>query len=132
MPQMKCFRRAILACLLAVLPGAAQTGLGTTPRGPWTDPLGHAGQGDNPLQDEKLLEALNADRQKALIKDTGRLLNLVTELNADIARTSPEALSPDQLRRMAEIEKLARSVREKMSMSVRGTPPFMPPPVHIP
>jgi hypothetical protein len=56
----------------------------------------------------------------------------VTELNADIARTSPEALSPDQLRRMAEIEKLARSVREKMSMSVRGTPPFMPPPVHIP
>ena len=83
-------------------------------------------------QAERLLRALNADRQKALVNDTNKLLRLVNELNAEIARTEPSVLTADQLRKLAEIEKLARNVKEKMATSVRGTQAFEPPfqPVH--
>ncbi len=47
-----------------------------------------------------------------------------------LATANPDSLTPDQLRRIAEIEKLAHSVKEKMSTSVRGTTmyPLDPPP----
>jgi hypothetical protein len=77
---------------------------------------------------EKLLRSQNAERQKSLVSDTNKLLRLTNELNAEIARTAPEALSDDELRKLAEIEKLAHSVKEKMSTSVRGTPAFRPGP----
>jgi hypothetical protein len=86
----------------------------------------------NPIQNEKLLRAHNADRQKSMVSDTNKLLRLVNELNAEIARTNPDALSEAQLRKVAEIEKLAHNVKDKMSTPVRGTPAFQPPfqPVH--
>ena len=79
------------------------------------------------LQNEKALRALNADRQKSLVSDTNKLLRLVNELNAEIARANPASLTPVQLRNVAEIEKLAHNVKDKMSTSVRGTPAFEPP-----
>jgi hypothetical protein len=75
------------------------------------------------LQAERRLNALNAERQKALAADTERLLKLATDLNQQIAKSNSGALTPDQLRMLAEIEKLAHSVRDKMAMSLRG-PPF--------
>lgn len=81
----------------------------------------------NSMEQEKMLRALNADRQKSMVADTNRLLRLVNELNAEIARNKPDALTSAQLHKVEEIEKLARSVREKMSTSVRGTPAFQPP-----
>ena len=83
-------------------------------------------QGPTP-QDERLLRALNADRQKSMVADANKLLRLAKELNAEISRTKPDSLTLDQLRKMAEIEKLARNVKEKMSTSVRATPGFLPP-----
>ncbi len=82
--------------------------------------------------DEKLLRALNAARQKSLVSDTNKLLWLVNELNAEIARADTGSLTPDQLRRVTEIEKLAHNVKEKMSLSVRGMPAFQVPfqPLH--
>jgi hypothetical protein len=73
---------------------------------------------------------LNAERQKALVADTNKLLKLVRDLDAEIGAANPDSLTPDQLRRIAEIEKLAHSVKEKMSTSVRGTTmdPLDPPP----
>ena len=53
----------------------------------------------------------------------------MNELNAEIARSNPDSLDPNQIRKVAEIEKLAHNVKDKMSTSVRGTPPFRPPPV---
>jgi hypothetical protein len=49
------------------------------------------------------------------------------ELNAEIARANGGFLTASQLRRVAEIEKLAHNVREKMSTSVRWTPAFQAP-----
>jgi hypothetical protein len=63
---------------------------------------------------------MNEERQKALTADTTRLLKLAKELNQQIAQSNPGQLTPDQVRMVAEMEKLARSVREKMAMSLRG------------
>jgi hypothetical protein len=89
-------------------------GMGDTPAG-------------NPVQSERLLRALNADRQKSLVSDANKLLRLANELNAEIAQSNPDALTPSQLHKMAEIEKLAHNVKDKMSTSVRGTPALQPP-----
>lgn len=54
------------------------------------------------------------ERQKKLVADSDKLLALATELHADIARTDKNILSVDVMRRAEAIEKLARSVKERM------------------
>jgi hypothetical protein len=76
------------------------------------------------IEEEKALRALNVARQKSLVADTDRLVRLVNELNAEIARTNPDSLTAAQLRKVAEIEKLAHNVKDKMSTSLRGLPAF--------
>ena len=56
----------------------------------------------------------NLDRQKHLESDTKRLLALANELNTEIASSSMETMTPEMIRKMSEIEKLARSVKDKM------------------
>ena len=95
-------------------------------------PLG-SGDSSNPVESEKRLRLINSDRQKSLVADTNRLLALATELHNEIAKSNSGDLSPEQLRKVAEIEKLAHSVKEKMAMSFRGpalnmeSPLFLPP-----
>ena len=81
----------------------------------------------NAADNERLLRTLNADRQKSMIADTNKLLRLVNELNAEVASTNPDSLTAAQLHKVAEIEKLAHNVKDKMSTSVRGTPAFQQP-----
>lgn len=69
---------------------------------------------------EERLRAINRERQKALVSDTNKLLKLANELDSEVKGANPESLSPIQLRKLAEIEKLAHSVKDKMSYSVRG------------
>jgi hypothetical protein len=79
------------------------------------------------LEEEKRLRALNADRQKRMVADADKLLKLATELNAEVSRANSASLTPDQLRKVEEIEKLAHSVKQKMATSVRGTPELVHP-----
>jgi hypothetical protein len=72
-----------------------------------------------------------------MVADTDKLLKLAKELNEEIAHSNAGELSAAQLRKVAEIEKLAHGVRDKMVMSVRGpqlnmdnTPPYFSSPVH--
>lgn len=125
------FRLGLAAALLLALPGGAQSGL-QVPRAP-TSPIGPQVGGviggnsdDDSVEQEKRLKALNAERQKSMVADTNKLLKLAGELNAELAGEHPESLNPDQLRKVAEIEKLAHSVKDKMSMSVKGIPVFEP------
>jgi hypothetical protein len=84
---------------------------------------------------EKRLRMINAERQKSMVADTDKLVKLATELNEEIARSNSGALSASQLRKVAEIEKLAHNVRDKMVMSIRGpqlnsdgvSAPYFPP-----
>jgi hypothetical protein len=74
----------------------------------------------DPFQDERRLRALNSARQKSMVSDTEKLLRLATELNAEMAGEKGATLTVAQMRKVAEIEKLARNVKDKMSTSVRG------------
>jgi len=87
----------------------------------YPDSNGHSGQDPNsPAQ--KRLRLLNAERQKQIVSDTERLLKLAKELNDEVAESGSASMSDEELRKVAEIGKLARSVKEKMSFSVGGSP----------
>lgn len=77
----------------------------------------------------KRLEFLNAQRQKAMVADTNRLVKMASDLNAQINSQQHSQLTSDQVRQLAEIEKLAHSIRDKMSTSIKQPQPFDMPPV---
>lgn len=140
-PWFRCSPCALtLALLLAfvVAPHVSaqnpQYNTGSFPRGQMSDgtsPL--AGDIGNPEMEAKRLNALNAERQKSLVSDTNKLVKLTAELNAQINGTHPGSLTGAQLRMVAEIEKLAHTIREKMCTSVKGVPQLgLPAPAFIP
>lgn len=63
---------------------------------------------------ERMEKARNDERQKRLQSDTEKLLALATSLKSDVDKTDKYTLSLDVVRRTDEIEKLARSIRERM------------------
>ncbi|HEX8710456.1 MAG TPA: hypothetical protein VF730_01200 [Terracidiphilus sp.] len=67
------------------------------------------------------IRQLNVERQKEMVSDTDKLVRLIADLNTDVARNHSTEFTPDQLRMLARIEKLAKSVKEKMSNPVQGT-----------
>jgi hypothetical protein len=84
--------------------------------------------GADPAADPKRIALLNAERQKELISATEKLLQLARELNAEVTDANAAAMTDAQLRKVAEIAKLARSVKEKMSFTVGGYPNLKTPP----
>jgi hypothetical protein len=77
---------------------------------------------------ERRNRALNMERQKLMVSDANKLLKLARELNDEVASTKSDAFTSDQLHKIAEIEKLARSVRERMASAVGSPQPMMQPP----
>lgn len=132
-----------LLLLVCMQPAQAQRS-----SGPAGDPLTAGGQfspsslnqptltAPNPLERKmraKQLNAFNTQRQKSLVSDTDRLVELAAKLNAQINSSHQSRLTPDQLRTVAEIERLAKRVREKMSNAASGAPSVMPqPPIIMP
>jgi len=119
----------LCALLFACVPGAQPAGQEPAPPRPFTRqqiPF------DGPIERDpafaaRQLRALNVDRQKALVTDTDRLLKLARELNTEMETGNPGALTQVELRKLAEIEKLARNVKQRMSISfVGGLLPLAP------
>jgi len=81
----------------------------------------------DPIQEVRWLRGLNVERQKEMVSDTNKLLKLARELNAEISSSNSDSLTPAQLRKVGEIEKLARSVKEKMSTSIWNMPMYQAP-----
>jgi hypothetical protein len=120
-------RRCLAAAILIVLPVAAQS------PGP---PLNPAGQGQpisrlpnqapplssNQTLDQKRISLLNKLRQRAMVDDAAKLLILARQLNAESSNLS----DAERMHKAAEIEKLAKSVKDKMSYAV-GDNPLAPP-----
>lgn len=114
-------RRIFGAVLLFVLPLAAQV--------PGIQMTGTAAGGQQPRDDEsisgidarmqaKRIAELNKVRQKAMISDAEKLLRLAHELNED-ANAGGAGLSPaERMHKAAEIEKLAKQVKDKMTYAV--------------
>lgn len=63
---------------------------------------------------ERLEKGRQTDRQRRLMADTERLLTLATELKADMEKTTKDTLSIEVIKKAEEIEKLAKSVKERM------------------
>ena len=64
--------------------------------------------------EEQLSKSRNSERQRRLIDDTNKLLSLATELKTDVDKTDKNTLSVDVIKKADEIEKLARSVKDRM------------------
>lgn len=63
---------------------------------------------------EQQARTRNSDRQKKIKTDTDRLLALATDLKEQVDKTDKNILSIDVIKKAEEIEKLARSVKERM------------------
>lgn len=78
--------------------------------------------GQNATPDQKRVRLLNAERQRSIVSDSEKLLKLAQELNDEVAASDSRSMTDAEIRKVAEIGKLARSVKEKMSFSVGGFP----------
>lgn len=74
---------------------------------------------------------MNADRQKSMVSDTDKLVKLARQLDAEIASNPTDELTPEELRKVAEIEKLAHNVKAKMAQSFGGGPEVRPSPISV-
>jgi len=86
---------------------------------------------DSNSPEKQRMRMLNAERQKALVSDTEKLLKLARELNDEVAARDSSGLTGEQLHKLDEIGKLARSVKAKMSFS-GGDFPGLNSPLTIP
>jgi hypothetical protein len=134
-------RAAMLMAFFLVLPLGGAQNSPTGHIGGLPQPIGQ-GVGDSPLgglnngspddpEQARRIRMLNAERQKSLVADTVKLLKLANELNAVMAKDDASAPTQAEIRKVANIEKLARNVEEKMKITVIGTPnypnPIQPP-----
>ncbi|MHB1021467.1 MAG: hypothetical protein ACYC46_10490 [Acidobacteriaceae bacterium] len=63
---------------------------------------------------EEQAKKRNIERQKKLVEDTDKLLLLATELKASVDQSTKDTLSLDVIKKADEIEKLAKSVKQRM------------------
>lgn len=65
-------------------------------------------------QERAMARQRNKARQAALKRDTDKLLELATQLKEYVDKTNENMLSLDVIKKAEEIEKLSKSVKEKM------------------
>lgn len=87
-------------------PTSPHPGMGVPPLGP-VEPL-------PPQIQEQQARSQNNERQKRLVADTDKLLALATQLKQEVDKTNKDVMSVDVIKKADEIEKLARSVKERM------------------
>jgi hypothetical protein len=117
------FRRRVAACVLVLSIGGPVWA--QNPSMPPMPGLPDASQGSERRRetpaDRQLDELmrdnarkLNKQRQQDLKRDTDKLLDLATELKKYVDKSNENVLSLDVLHKAEEIEKLAKSVKDKM------------------
>lgn len=119
--------RLLAIALLLGLPMAAQSPGSQNgppmPRSPVLDP--NLGFNDTSMV-ERQVKMLNVQRQKSIVSDTAKILQLARELNDDANAENPTLSPAERMRKADEIEKLARSVREKMINAISVPEPANP------
>lgn len=106
----------LLACVLPISSSSAQ--FPTPPRNQ-NPQVGNEPDKDPMVEkmEHQREKALNKQRQTQLQKDTDHLLELATQLKEDVDKSNEHTLSLDVVKKADEIEKLAKSVKEKMKGS---------------
>jgi hypothetical protein len=81
-----------------------------------------ATEADQQIRDAKAekhdAQRVRTDREKKIAEDKAELLKLAIELKSDIDKTSIDTLSLSVIRKADEIEKLARSLKVEMKVTV--------------
>jgi hypothetical protein len=74
---------------------------------------------EDPHEKLERAQIVNAvmERQIALRRDTEKLLFLAEELKQNVDKTGPNILSMEVIKKAQEIEKLAKSVKDKMKQA---------------
>jgi len=65
-------------------------------------------------QQQRMEKARNVDRQKQLERDMDKLFELAKQLKEEVNKSNKDTLSVDVVKKAAEIEKLAKSVKDRM------------------
>lgn len=132
--------------LLAFMPGAARSQAPTQGNDPtYSSPsmgttsnegmAGMAGRYD-PAGDQRRLMVNKAVQRQTVVNTTIQLLQSTQELDEEIRRTHPETLTLAELKKLAEIEKLAHKVKATLTEIGRGAtspqPRVIPIPVEMP
>ncbi len=63
-----------------------------------------------------------AERLRSMASDSDKLLKMERALSAKIDKSGPGSLTREDLRTMAEIEKLAHNIKWKMQLATDGSP----------
>jgi hypothetical protein len=63
---------------------------------------------------ERMEKARNVERQQQLVRDTDKLFALAKDLKDQVSKSNKDTLSIDVVKKAAEIEKLAKSVKDRM------------------
>jgi len=124
LPASRSARRRLLMAVVVLLPGGVlnapptvqgQVAVVIQSRQPAiSEPTGDP----DAARRQRLQRRFNQDRQKSMVSDTGKLLKLAGELNAEMEVARGGELTPDQVLKVAQIEKLAHKVKEKMRQGV--------------
>ncbi|HLY40972.1 MAG TPA: hypothetical protein VKR52_07135 [Terracidiphilus sp.] len=80
----------------------------------------------DPVLAKRQARMLNVERQKQLVSDAAKLLELARALNSELEAANSDSMTPDQMHKIAEIEKLAKSVKDRMTLTVGGVEPAIP------
>jgi HAMP domain-containing protein len=91
--------------------GTSPSGRSTTVRPPQP---GLAPMDVPPKIIDEQAKSRNIERQKKLEEDTARLLSLATELKEQVDKTNQNIMSLDVIKKADEIERLAKSVKDRM------------------
>jgi len=81
----------------------------------WPDALEPPPTPEEARRQKEMKKAQSRQRYKDLRKDTDKLLSLATELKRQVDAAGENTLSLEVIRKAEQIEKLARSVKKKMS-----------------
>jgi hypothetical protein len=97
---------AFCSCLLFAFPAAAQF--------PEQAPQGQSRDEHEARLEREQAKKLNKERHQELKRDTDKLLELATQLKQYVDKSNENVLSVEVVKKADEIDKLARSVRDKM------------------
>lgn len=98
--------------LFLLLPALAQSP-GSLPQAPNSPPLTDADEARSRIESDMAKKAAK-ERVAALKNDTDKLLKLSIELKTYVDKSDENVLSLDVIKKADAIEKLARSVKDKM------------------
>lgn len=105
------------AVAIACIAQDGHTGTGSTTQN--STATATASQAQNPVKQTKPQKASAADdeRKKQISDESTQLLALAVALKAEVDKTNKDVLSLNVIRKADEIEKMARTVKEKMKLN---------------